>query len=85
MYRGRVVRRKESNMQCEVSRSAGYDPTGEWAVECGAEGEYCSVCEIVACPHCHKSLAAAHPNHDRLLKKPPITAAAEIRNRRTGS
>jgi len=45
-------------MRCEVTRSAGYDPTGEWAVECGAEGEYCAVCEIVACPHCHKALAA---------------------------
>lgn len=72
-------------MQCEVSRTAAYDPTGEWAVECGADGEYCSVCEVVACPHCHKAIAATHPNHDRLLKKPPATAPAISERRNTGS
>jgi hypothetical protein len=72
-------------MQCEVSRSAGYDPTGEWAVECGADGEYCPVCEIVVCAHCHKQLAATHPEHDRLLKKPPATVFSQSRQRQTGS
>jgi len=44
-------------MQCEVTRSAGYDPTGEWAVECGADGEYCPTCEMVVCEHCHRTIA----------------------------
>ena len=72
-------------MQCEVSRSAGYDPTGEWAVECGAEGEYCSVCEVVVCAHCHTAMAAMHPNHDRLLKKPPAAIFTTSEQRKTGS
>lgn len=69
-------------MQCEVSRSAGYDPTGEWAVECGAEGEYCSICEMVVCAHCHKAMSA-DPRHWQ--KKPPETVFASGRQTRTGT
>lgn len=60
-------------MNCEVSRSAGYDSTGEWAVECGAEGEYCPVCEIVVCAYCHKTVAS---DLHHLQKKPPVPAAS---------
>jgi len=71
------------NMNCEVSRSAGYDPTGEWAVECGAEGEYCPICEIVVCAHCHSSLAS-DPRHQQ-QKKPPVAASAASGRRETGT
>jgi len=59
-------------MHCEISRSPGYDPTGEWAVECGAEGDYCSVCDMVVCPHCHQSVAT--DSHHLAAKKPPVSA-----------
>jgi len=67
-------------MNCEVSRSAGYDSTGEWAVECGAEGEYCPVCEIVVCAYCHKTVA---PDL-HLQKKPPVPAPSVNRHERLG-
>lgn len=69
-------------MECEVSRSAGYDPTGEWAVECGAEGEYCPICEIVVCAHCHKAIAS-DPLHQQ--KKPPAQVFVTPEHRRTGT
>ncbi len=70
-------------MQCEMSRSAGYDPTGEWAVECGAEGEYCDVCEIVVCSHCHKAAMADTKHQQR--KKLPLPASLISRQSRTGT
>ena len=71
-------------MQCEISRSAGYDPTGEWAVECGAEGEYCPICEIVVCPHCHKAIADSDPKHQQEQKKPPVKVFSSP-HRKTGT
>jgi hypothetical protein len=71
-------------MQCEVSRSAGYDPTGEWAVECGAEGEYCPICEIVVCGHCHQAIAT-DPKHQQQQKKPPAKILANSDRRKTGT
>jgi hypothetical protein len=68
-------------MQCEVSRSAGFDVTGEWAVECGADGEYCPVCELVVCTYCHKTLAK-DPQH--LGKKMPTAVKAPEERRKTG-
>lgn len=69
-------------MKCEMSQSAGYDPTGEWAVECGAEGDYCPVCEIVVCAHCHKAVASDKQHQQ---KKPPIPATINSVQRRTGT
>jgi hypothetical protein len=68
---------RESEIQtCEVSRSAGYDPTGEFAVECGAHGEYCEVCEMVVCDFCHQRVA-----HHLDVKKNPasVTSPGEQR------
>ncbi|MGZ4788920.1 MAG: hypothetical protein ACXVZX_10410 [Terriglobales bacterium] len=68
-------------MECEVSRSAGYDSTGEWAVECGAEGEYCPICEIVVCAYCHKTIAN---DLHHLEKKPPVPATNSQCTRKAG-
>ena len=51
----------ERELQCEVHRSAGFDPTGEWAVECGAAGAYCEECEMVVCAYCHQTMT--HEKH----------------------
>jgi len=64
-------------MQCEVSRSAGYDSTGEWAVECGAEGEYCAICEIVVCAYCHHTIA--NDLHHQKKKQPTSVSTTENR------
>ena len=64
-------------MKCEVNRSPGYDPTGEWAVECGAEGEYCPICELAVCSYCHEMIA--NDRHHHVSKKPPAGAKAEER------
>jgi hypothetical protein len=68
------------DMNCEVNRSAGFDPTGEWAVECGAEGEYCPVCELVVCAYCHKTIAADF----HIVKKLPTAAHHTDTQRKTG-
>jgi hypothetical protein len=68
-------------MQCEVSRSSGFDPTGEWAVECGADGEYCAVCEMVVCAHCHRNVAT---DLKHLGKKSPAAVKVEQDQRKTG-
>jgi len=68
-------------MQCEVSRSADFDTTGEWAVECGAEGEFCSVCEVVVCAYCHKTIAD-DPSHSK--KKLPSSVGASGQSRKIG-
>lgn len=68
-------------MQCEVNRSAGFDVTGEWAVECGADGEYCPVCELVVCAHCHRAVAT-DANH--LGKKMPAAEKFPDNRRKTG-
>ncbi len=68
-------------MHCEVNRSTGSDPTGEWAVECGAEAEYCPICEIVVCDYCHKTIAT---DLHYLKKKPPMPVSASTGRRKTG-
>ena len=68
-------------MQCEVTRSAGYDPTGEWAVECGADGEYCPVCEMVVCAYCHPIVAM---DLKHLAKKGPATVMMPGEERKAG-
>lgn len=68
-------------MQCEVTRSAGYDPTGEWAVECGADGEYCPVCEMVVCEYCHPIVAM---DLKHLVKKSPATVKMPGEERKAG-
>jgi hypothetical protein len=66
---------------CEVTRSAGYDPTGEWAVECGAAGDYCPECDCVVCPRCHQQLASdLHQGQ----KKQPGTVGLPNERRNTG-
>ncbi len=70
-------------MNCEVSRSTGSDPTGEWAVECGAEGEYCPTCEIVVCPYCHKVIAS-DLHYLNQLKKPPVPISDSEARRKLG-
>jgi hypothetical protein len=67
-------------MQCEVSRSAGYDSTGEWAVECGAEGEYCPICEMVVCAYCHQTIAS---DLHHTAKKQPASVASTEPNRKS--
>ena len=57
--------------QREVSRSADFDTTGEWAVECGAEGEYCPVCEVVVCALPPQDMIADDPSHSK--KKLPAS------------
>jgi hypothetical protein len=69
-------------MTCEVSRSAGYDPTGEFAVECGTEGEYCSVCEMVVCEYCHKHIASDR-HHLNAKKKIPAGVGVDSNRRKT--
>ena len=68
-------------MQCEVTRSAGYDPTGEWAVECGADGEYCPVCEMVVCEYCHRTVAT---DLQHLAKKGPAGVKVPGEQRKAG-
>lgn len=68
-------------MQCEVTRSAGYDPTGEWAVECGADGEYCPVCEMVVCEYCHRTVAT---DLKHLAKKSPVAVKMPGEERKAG-
>jgi len=68
-------------MQCEVTRSSGYDPTGEWAVECGADGEYCPVCEMVVCEYCHHTVAR---DLKHLTKKSPAGVKTSGDQRKTG-
>ena len=68
-------------MQCEVTRSAGYDPTVEWAVECGADGEYCPVCEMVVCPYCHQTVAT---DSKHLAKKGPAGVKMPGQDRKAG-
>jgi hypothetical protein len=68
--------------RCEVSRSAGYDPTGEFAVECGAEGEYCDICEMIVCEYCHRHIAS----HDHVAaseKKNPASVNVDESRRKT--
>jgi hypothetical protein len=68
-------------MQCEVNRSPDFDVTGEWAVECGADGEYCPVCEMVVCAYCHRTVANdAH----HLGKKLPAGVKKPDERRKTG-
>jgi hypothetical protein len=62
-------------------RSAGFDVTGEWAVECGADGEYCPVCDLVVCEHCHRNVAT-DANH--LVKKMPAAVKAAPEKKKTG-
>lgn len=70
----------QQTLQCEVNRSAGFDPTGEWAVECGAAGEYCPECEMVVCSYCHQTIA-----HDRhFAKKLPTGVSLDAGKRKTG-
>ena len=87
MYRENACQRvlldedEVTTMLCEVSRSAGSDPTGEWAVECGAEGEYCPICELVVCAYCHKTIAN---DFHHLNRKPPVAASSAETRRKTG-
>ncbi|HWR17524.1 MAG TPA: hypothetical protein VN577_22035 [Terriglobales bacterium] len=68
-------------MHCEAYRSAAYDSTGEWAVECGAAGEYCAVCEMVLCAYCHKAVA---DDPDHLGKKTPVSVKTAENSRKAG-
>ena len=45
------------SVTCELSRTAGYDPTGENQVLCGAPADYCEVCEVNVCADCHAAIA----------------------------
>ena len=65
----------QQELQCEVTRSAGFDPTGEWAVECGADGEYCPECEMVVCAYCHQSIF----HRPTPQKKAPGSVAVQAR------
>ena len=68
--------------KCEATKSLGYDPTGEWAVPCGAPGEYCPVCEFVVCDECHEEITAAQLHGATAPKKPSTgVVPAEGRNR----
>ena len=58
-------------LRCELSRSVGYDPTGEDAIVCGARAEYCESCEVNVCPECHEAIAT---EQCLPLKKAPARA-----------
>ncbi len=66
--------------RCQVTRSANSDPAGDWAIECGAEGEYCPVCKLVTCSYCHR-LVATQP-HGK--KKVPASASTLEARRKIG-
>ena len=48
------------DVRCQVTKSEGYDPTGQNAVECNAPAEYCPVCEMDVCSACHAEMGVSH-------------------------
>lgn len=77
-YHSMLSREKYVLLRCELSRSVGYDPTGEDAVVCGARAEYCEVCEVNVCPDCHDAIATEQCLR---LKKAPARAKTQTDNK----
>lgn len=57
--------------RCEATKSFGYDPTGESAVQCGAPGEFCPICEMVVCTECHAEITGGQLHKEASAPKKP--------------